>query len=209
MILASALVERATDVIDTVGLLGVTGLIAAESIFPPIPSEVVLMLSGFQVSEGTFGFVGALVFATVGSLIGALVLYGVGRLVGEDRLEWLLTKVGKPLGFKRADIDRAEAWWDRHGDRVVLFGRMIPLVRSLVSIPAGANKMPLGKFCFYTTIGSAIWNTVFIGIGTALGDQWEKAERWTGYLDYVVIASVFGAIAWLVVRKRRSQTLLS
>jgi membrane protein DedA with SNARE-associated domain len=207
MILASALVDKATDVIDSVGLFGVAGLIAGESVFPPIPSEVVLLLTGFQVSEGRFSFLGAVVFATIGSLLGALILYGVGRVVGEDRLDWLLAKVGKPLGFKRSDIERANAWWDRHGDRVVLFGRMIPLVRSVVSIPAGANKMALAKFCAYTTVGSAIWNTIFIGIGSALGDQWEKAERWTGYLDYVVVAGALGVIVWLVVRKRRENSL--
>lgn len=205
MILASALVDRATDVIESIGLAGVAGLIALESVFPPIPSEVVLLLSGFQVSTGEFGFVAAVVAATIGSLVGALILYGVGALVGEERLEWLLAKLGKPLGFKRADIDRAEAWWLRHGDRVVLFGRMVPLVRSLVSIPAGSNRMPLGRFCLYTTIGSAIWNVVWIAIGNALGDQWEKAERFTGYLDAVVIAGIVGGIIWLVIRKRRQR----
>jgi membrane protein DedA with SNARE-associated domain len=205
VILASALVDRATDVIESIGLAGVAGLIALESVFPPIPSEVVLLLSGFQVSTGEFGFVAAVVAATIGSLLGALVLYGVGALVGEERLEWLLAKLGKPLGFKRADIDRAEAWWLRHGDQVVLFGRMVPLVRSLVSIPAGSNRMPLVRFCVYTTIGSAIWNLVWIAIGNALGDQWEKAERWTGLLDVVVVAGLVGGIIWLVIRQRRQR----
>jgi membrane protein DedA with SNARE-associated domain len=205
VILASGLVERATDVIESIGLVGVGGLIALESVFPPIPSEVVLLLSGFQVSTGKFGFIGAWIAATIGSLVGALILYGVGRLVGEERLEWLLLKLGKPLGFKRSDIDRADAWWDRHGDMVVLFGRMIPLVRSVVSIPAGSNEMKLGKFCLYTTIGSAAWNLIWISVGNALGDQWEKAERWTGFIDYAVYAGIIGLLGWLIIRKQRER----
>jgi membrane protein DedA with SNARE-associated domain len=204
MILGSALVEKATELIDEIGLLGVASLIAAESIFPPIPSEAVLLLTGFQVSEGRFGFAMAVLFATVGSLVGALALYFVGRLVGEERFEWLLEKFGKPLGFKKSDIERADRWWERYGDRVVLFGRMVPLVRSIVSIPAGAEGMPLARFCVYTSLGSAVWNTVWIGIGRALGPQWEKAERWTGMLDYILIALLLGACAWLIIRRRRS-----
>lgn len=203
MVLASALVDRATDLIDAIGLLGVALLIAAESVVPPIPSELVLLLTGFNVSSGTFGPVSALVAATVGSVFGALVLYAVGAGVGEERMERLLALVGRPLGVTRRDVDRANAWFERHGDRIVLIGRCIPVVRSLVSLPAGADRMPLGKFLAYTTIGSALWNALWIGVGWALGDRWEEAERWTGYLDGLALVAVVVGVLALVVRKRR------
>ncbi len=204
MIVASSLVDRATDIIDAIGLAGVSLLIALESIFPPIPSEVVLLLSGFQVSQGKFNFVAAVLAATVGSVVGAFALYLVGRLVGEERLESLLAKFGKPLGFKRADIDRADAWFDKYGDWVVFFGRLVPLVRSVVSIPAGANNMPAAKFALFTGLGSLIWNAVWIGIGFALKDQWQKAERYSSYFQYAAILVGVLLFGWIVIKKRRS-----
>ncbi len=203
MLIASTLVDRAADLIDLIGLLGVALLIAAESIFPPIPSELVLLLTGFNVSQGTFGPLGALVAATIGSVVGALVLYGVGATVGEDRMERLLATVGRPLGISRRDVHRANDWFERHGDRVVLVGRCIPLVRSLISLPAGADRMPLRRFVAYTTVGSAIWNALWIGLGWALGDQWERAEAVTGYLDRALLVCLAGGVVALLVRKRR------
>jgi membrane protein DedA with SNARE-associated domain len=204
MILATSIVERATDIIDAIGLAGVAFLIALESIFPPIPSEVILLLSGFQVSQGKFNFVAAVLAATFGSVVGAFALYMVGRLLGDERMESLLAKVGKPLGFKRSDIDRADAWFDKYGDWVVFFGRLVPLVRSVVSIPAGANKMPAAKFALFTGLGSLVWNTVWIWIGYALEDQWEKAEKYSSYFQYLAIAAGVLILGWFVIKKRRS-----
>ncbi len=206
MLLATSIVQRATDVIDSIGLAGVALLIAAESIFPPIPSEVILLLTGFQVSQQRFNFVAAVLAATVGSVAGALVLYVLGRTLGEERLERLLTKVGKPLGFKRSDIDRADAWFVKYGDWVVLFGRLVPLVRSVVSIPAGANRMSAPRFVLFTALGSLIWNSVWIGIGFALEDQWEKAEKYSGYFQYAVIVLGVLFLVRLVAKKRRTSS---
>lgn len=202
---SSTLVTWSTDVIDAIGAVGVALLIALESIFPPIPSEVVLLLSGFLVSDGRFGFVPAVIAATIGSVFGALVLYTVGAVVGEDRMERLLTVVGKPLGFKRRDIDRANHWFERHGSAVIFFGRLVPLVRSVVSLPAGADRMPVGRFVLLTAAGSLIWNSIWIGVGTALGNEWQKAEAWTGYFDYVAIAGVVGFLVWALVRRQRQR----
>jgi membrane protein DedA with SNARE-associated domain len=197
------LVGRATDIIDKIGLLGVGFLIALESIFPPIPSEVILLLSGFEVDQGSFTFFGALVASTIGSVVGAFVLYMIGRLVGEDRLERLLATFGKPLGFKRSDIDKADAWFDKYGEWVVFFGRLVPIVRSLVSIPAGANRMNAARFLMFTTIGSLIWNAIWIGLGVGLGDQWEKAEKYSSYLEYATVAAGVAILGWLIVKKRQ------
>lgn len=197
------MIDWATDVIDRIGFVGVALLIALESIVPPIPSELVLLLTGFNVSTGRFTLVGAVVAATVGSVIGALVLYGAGRWVGEDRLERLLAWATRWLGFKRSDIDRAFDWFERHEGLAVLVGRFVPVVRSLVSIPAGGARMPIGRFVLFTAIGSLVWNAIWISVGWRLGDQWEKAERWSEVIELVLVALVAVGLVALVIRQRR------
>jgi membrane protein DedA with SNARE-associated domain len=197
------MIEWATDVIDAIGYLGIAFLIALESIVPPIPSELVLLLTGFNASEGRFSYPLAVAAATVGSLVGAFVLYAVGRWVGEERMERLVTWATKWLGFKRADIDRAFDWFERHEDMAVLICRCVPLIRSVVSIPAGGSGMPIRRFVLFTVLGSAVWNAVWIGIGWALGDQWEKAGEWGDYLQYAVLAAVVVGGIVLVIRQRR------
>lgn len=194
-----------TDLIDSVGLVGVAVLVALENVFPPIPSEVILLLAGYNVELNRFGFVGAVLAATVGSVIGAYFLYGVGRLLSEERLEALLAGVGKYVGLKKKDVHKGFQWFERHEDSVVFFGRLIPVVRSVVSIPAGAEKMPLVKFTILTGIGSLIWNTVWVSIGWGLGSQWEKAETWGSFLQYIVIALVLIGLVVLIIRARRSR----
>lgn len=194
-----------TDLIDSVGLVGVAVLVALENIFPPIPSEVILLLAGYNVELNRFGFIGAVLAATVGSVIGAYFLYGVGRLLSEERLEALLAGVGKYVGLKKKDVHKGFQWFERHEDSVVFFGRLIPVVRSVVSIPAGAEKMPLVKFTILTGIGSLIWNTVWVSIGWGLGSQWEKAETWGSFLQYIVIALVLIGLVVLIIRARRQR----
>lgn len=199
------MIEWATDVIDAIGLVGVAVLVALESIFPPIPSELILLLAGFNVSEGRFGFLGGVVASTVGSVVGAYVLYGIGRLVSDERLERFLAGIGRFVGLKEADVHKGFAWFERHGATVVLFGRLVPVVRSVVSIPAGSDKMPLARFTLLTAAGSLAWNTVWIAIGWGLGDQWEKAGEWGDYLQYAVVAAAVLGFGWLVLRSRRSR----
>lgn len=199
------MIDWATDFIDAIGLVGVALLVALENIFPPIPSELVLLLTGFNVSQSRFGYVGAVVFATIGSLVGALVLYAVGRVLNEDRFERLLAWAGKFLGFKRKDIDKGFDWFERHGAAVVFFGRLVPIVRSVVSVPAGADKMPLVRFSLLTAAGSLVWNAIWVAIGWGLGDQWEKAGVWGDRLQYATIAAGAVVLVWLVVRTRRNR----
>jgi membrane protein DedA with SNARE-associated domain len=197
------MIDWAADFIDAIGLIGVAALVALENVFPPIPSELVLLLTGFNVSETRFGYVGAVVFATLGSVIGAYFLYAVGRLLHEDRLEAFLAGIGRFVGLKRSDVHKGFAWFERHGSAVVLFGRLIPVVRSVVSIPAGAEKMPLSRFTILTSLGSFVWNAVWIAVGWGLGDQWKKAGTWGDYIQYGAVATILVAIAILVVRARR------
>ncbi len=199
------MIEWMTDLIDSVGLLGVAALVALENIFPPIPSEVILLLAGYNVELQRFGFVGAVLAATAGSVIGAYFLYGVGRLLSATRLERFLARVGKFVGLKQKDVHKGFQWFERHEDPVVFFGRLVPVVRSVVSIPAGAEKMPLVKFTFLTAAGSLIWNTVWVSIGWSLGSQWKKAERWSDTLQYIVVVVAVIVLVALIVRARRQK----
>lgn len=197
------MIDWAADFIDAIGLIGVAALVALENVFPPIPSELVLLLTGFNVSEARFGYVGAVVFATIGSVVGAYFLYGIGRLLHEDRLEAFLAGIGRFVGLKKSDVHKGFQWFERHGSAVVLFGRLIPVVRSVVSIPAGAEKMPLARFTILTALGSFVWNSIWIAIGWGLGDQWKKAGTWGDYIQYGAIVAIAIALIVLIVRARR------
>ena len=187
-------------VIDAAGAIGVALLVALESIIPPIPSEIVLAMAGFLASEGRFNVVLVGVAATAGSLAGALVLYWLGAAAGEDRLKRWLDRL--PL-VDLDDLEKADRWFERHGRWAVLFGRMMPVVRSLISIPAGANRMPLPEFVAFTTLGSGIWNALFVGLGYALGSRWQQIDQYSRWFDYGIIAVFVVMIAWWAIKKTR------
>ncbi|MFV2111967.1 DedA family protein [Micromonospora sp. DT178] len=187
-------------VIDAAGAVGVALLVALESIIPPIPSEIVLAMAGYLASEGRFNVVLVGLAATAGSLGGALVLYWLGAAAGEDRLKRWLDRL--PL-VDLDDLEKADRWFERHGRWAVLFGRMMPVVRSLISIPAGANRMPLPEFIAFTTLGSGIWNALFVGLGYALGSRWQQIEQYSKWFDYGIIAVFVVMIAWWVIKKTR------
>ncbi|MCL7456642.1 DedA family protein [Micromonospora echinofusca] len=187
-------------VIDAAGAIGVALLVALESIIPPIPSEIVLAMAGYLASEGRFNVVLVGLAATAGSLGGALVLYWLGAAAGEDRLKRWLDRL--PL-VDLDDLEKADRWFERHGRWAVLFGRMMPVVRSLISIPAGANRMPLPEFIAFTTLGSGIWNALFVGLGYALGSRWQQIEQYSKWFDYGIIAVFVVMIAWWAVKKTR------
>lgn len=170
-----------------------------ENLLAPIPSEIVLPLAGFFVSRGELEFVPALVAATAGSLLGAYVLYGLGRWGGRP----LVLRYGRVLRVGEEDLDRAEGWFDRYGDWVVLFARVVPIARSLVSIPAGLLMMPLGRFSLFTAIGTAVWNALLIGAGWYLGENWARVGDLLGPASWVVLIAAVAAAAWLVIRWRR------
>jgi membrane protein DedA with SNARE-associated domain len=192
------LVGWVLSVVETLGAVGVGLLVALESVFPPIPSEVVLPLAGFLAGQGKLGFVAVLLWATAGSLVGALVLYWLGAALGADRLKRLADRT--PLMSAR-DVQRAESWMARHGVWAVLLGRMMPGVRSLVSIPAGVARMPLWLFTVLTVVGSAIWNALFIGLGYLLGDRWTEVGKYSDVINYVVIGGLAGIVVGLFARR--------
>jgi len=197
---AGGLTGWVASVIDSWGEVGVGLLVALENLVPPIPSELVLSLAGYLAGEGRLSLVLVYAAATAGSVGGALLLYWLGAALGEQRLRRWLNRV--PL-VDADDLDRADRWFERHARSAVFFGRMVPVVRSLVSVPAGANHMPLGRFTVLTAAGSGVWNALFVGAGFALGTQWQQIDRYSQWFDLAIAAFFAGAIATWVVRKLR------
>lgn len=188
-----------SDWLSQFGYLGVFLLILIENIFPPIPSEVILTLGGFMTTTTTMTKLGIIIASTSGSVVGAAVLYWLGSFLGVERLERIVEKYGKILRLKKKDIHKADAWFDKYGVWAVFFGRLVPLVRSLISIPAGMSNMKFGLFLWFTTLGTLIWNTVLVSVGAAVGENWDEI---VGYMDiysnivYIILAIV--GIAFLV-----------
>ena len=179
------------------GYIGVFLLIAIENIFPPIPSEVVLLFGGFMTTYTELNIVGMVIASTLGSLLGAIVLYYIGRILNKERLKKIVSgKIGKVLRIKNEDIDKADHWFDTKGNKTVFFCRFIPIVRSLISIPAGMSQMPMGKFLVYTTAGSVIWNTVLVIAGNMVGEKWEDILQI--FSDYSHITLVVLIIIFVV-----------
>lgn len=188
----------ATDVIESLGYWGLAFLVALENVFPPIPSELVLPLAGFLTGDGRMNFFIAVFAATAGSVSGALILYGIGYWFGEQRVRTIVRRWGTWLGFKESDVDKADEWFDKYGGLAVLFCRVVPIVRSLISIPAGLRHMSLVPFILYTALGSGVWNTLLIGAGWVLGDNWTEVEEYVGYLQYLVLIVIVIAGVWWV-----------
>jgi len=196
----SAIVDWCVHLMDWMGPMGAGLAIAIENLFPPIPSEAILPLAGFAAARGSFTIAEAILWTTLGSLVGALVLYGIGAKVGAIRLRSLADKL--PL-MEGDDVDRTVAWFQRHGSKAVLFGRWVPIFRSLISIPAGVSRMPIWRFLLLTAIGSGIWNTVFVLAGFFLGEAWPVVEQYTDVAQVVVIVVVVAAAAWFVIARVR------
>lgn len=181
------------DIMNQWGYLGVFFLIAVENIFPPIPSEVILLFGGALTAAALGGKLSVfwmIVAATLASLAGAILLYYIGKILKTERLKKIVSgKVGKVLRLKPADIDRADKWFDEKGNITVFFCRCVPLLRSLISIPAGMSEMKMGKFVLYTVVGSAIWNTILVTIGHNLGNNWESILGFFDNFSHIVLAA--------------------
>ncbi|MGJ9402523.1 DedA family protein [Arthrobacter sp. KK5.5] len=194
----SGIADWAVGLMETIGAPGAALAIALENLFPPLPSEIILPLAGFTASRGSFTLAEALFWTTLGSVVGAIALYWLGRALGRERTRWIFGKL--PL-VDLKDVDRVEAWFDRHGAAAVFFGRMIPLFRSLVSIPAGVTAMPQWKFIGLTTAGSAIWNSIFVLAGYYLGENWHVVEAYAGVFQKIIIALVALYLLYFVVSR--------
>ncbi len=198
----SAVLDWVVSLMDTIGPVGAGIAIALENLFPPLPSEAILPMAGLAASRGSFSLVEALIWTTLGSIVGAFVLYGLGAWLGMRRLRAIAAKL--PL-IDAADVDRTVAWFDRHGGKAVFFGRMIPIFRSLISIPAGVTRMPAWRFGMLTAAGSLVWNTMFVLCGWFLGEAWPVVERYVDVVQYAVIAAAGAAVVWFVVTRIRAR----
>ena len=166
--------EFIINIMNSYGYIGVFLLILIENIFPPIPSELILLFGGFMTTYTKLNIIGMIISSTLGSLIGALLLYKIGTIFSKEKLKILISgKLGRVLKLKNRDIDNANKWFTNKGKKTVFFGRFIPLIRSIISIPAGINKMNISKFITYTLLGSAIWNLVLIILGHIVGRNWK------------------------------------
>jgi len=205
--LSNSLATWAQDVIEQFGYVGVALLVVVENVFPPIPSEIVLPFAGFVAQRGGESVVIMILAATVGSVGGALIMYWIAAVIGDERLHAFTRKFGKWVQIREVDLTRAEEWFDRHATSAVLLGRCVPLIRSVVSIPAGIRRMKLVPYIAYTFAGSLVWNILLIGAGALLGDNWERVGSYVGVFQWVVIALVIAVIARFTfgVYRRRNQ----
>lgn len=200
----NGLAEWAVEVTNSLGGPGAALLVGLDNIFPPIPSELILPLTGFAASQGTFTLTAALIWTTLGSVVGAVLVYYLGLWLGRDRTRAILVKI--PL-VKASDFDRTEAWFAKHGTKAVFFGRMVPVFRSLISLPAGIEHMPFSRFLALTSIGSLIWNSTFVSAGYALGSNWPLVQEYAGMLQKVVIgAALLAILAFITTRLRNRKT---
>ena len=189
------------SVVTNMGAAGIALLMFLENVFPPIPSELIMPLAGYAASKGEANIVVIIVAGLIGSLAGGSVWYALGRWVGEERLKHLADRFGRIMTVNRSDIDRADEWFDRHGTKAVLIGRLIPTVRTLISVPAGLSEMPWPRFLIYSGIGTAIWTTALALAGYWMGGQYEAIEQWlnpvsTGIVVLIVLLYLYRVVTW-------------
>lgn len=199
-------------IIEQFGYFGVFFLILIENVFPPIPSEVILLISGFFSSYTSLSVFYMILASTLGSFLGAIILYYIGKIFNKERLKKIVNgRLGKILFLKENDIDKADEWFDNKGNKSVFFCRFVPIVRSLISIPAGMSEMPMGKFIIYTICGSMIWNTVLICLGYRLGSNWEYVLTILDKYQMVVIIILIIILGYVIIKfyrkKRKSKKI--
>lgn len=197
--------ETIINILNNFGYLGVFSLIMVENLFPPIPSELILLFGGFMTNYTKLSIFGMIIFSTLASLFGTIILYYIGKIFNKERLKKIISgKVGKVLRLKESDIDSSNKWFDTKGQKTVFFCRFIPLIRSLISIPAGMNEMPMIKFISYTLLGSLIWNSVLIIIGSIVGENWINILNVLDiYSKYIVILLGIALIVIVIMFYRR------
>lgn len=198
------------DIISRYGYLGITFLILAENIFPPIPSELILTFGGFITTQTELTVMGMTIFSTAGSLLGAIILYGLGKILSPERIKKLAdSRAGRLLHLNNDDIDKSRQWFLDKGNNTVFFCRFIPIVRSLISIPAGMAGMGFVRFVILTTLGSFAWNIVLVSLGAVAGEAWNQvltyANGYSSAVKVLVLVAVLAAVGRVILKHYRKK----
>lgn len=198
-----------TSIMEQFGYVGIFLMMTLENLFPPIPSEIILPFGGFLTTYSTLTYLGVFSAATFGAIIGAMLLYCLGMILDVGRLEKIVDRYGHLLRLKKTDVYKANEWFNKYGNWTVFFCRMVPLLRSLISIPAGMARMNFGIFILLTAAGSIIWNSILIGIGTILGENWHHVvafmDVYSTIVYTVIIAGMILFFLWYIKRRKREK----
>lgn len=195
------MVQWINELMTSLGYWGIGLLMFLENLFPPIPSELIMPLAGFTVSQGRMDFGLAVLAGTVGTMAGTFAWYYLGRVVNYQRLEIWTVRYGKWIGVTVGEIDRVNNWFNKHGNKAVFFGRMVPGIRTLISLPAGMNKMPIASFTLYSTAGTLIWTVALTAAGFLLGDNYAMIEKYLAPISKLVVFGLIGLVAYWLFRK--------
>ncbi|ENX39345.1 DedA family protein [Acinetobacter sp. NIPH 2100] len=193
--------EWVLSAMEKLGYLGIALLMFLDNVFPPIPSEIIMPSAGYTASKGELTLIGVIIAGSVGSILAAMLLYWVGRKVPQQRLFNFIERYGKYLRIQVADLEKALTWFNKHGHRIVFFGRMIPAVRSLISIPAGMSRMPFAKFMFYSIAGTVIWTSFLAYLGFHFSENQALMSAIMQRISYLILAIVILYIAWWALKK--------
>jgi len=195
--------EWITSTMNSLGYLGIGLLMFLENLFPPIPSELIMPLAGFTIAQGKMEFIPVILAGVLGTMVGALPWYYVGKLVGEENLKRLANKYGKWISVSSRDIEKVDNWFDKHGEKAVFFGRLVPGIRTLISLPAGLSEMPLVPFLLYSTIGTLLWVGLLTYCGYLLGSQYYILEEYIGPISKIVFVVLLVALVVWILKKKK------
>ncbi|HEY9641837.1 MAG TPA: DedA family protein [Coleofasciculaceae cyanobacterium] len=198
------MVEWITSTMQSLGYLGIGLLMFLENLFPPIPSELIMPLAGFTVAKGDMALVPAIAAGVIGTMLGAFPWYYMGKVLGEDQIKRWLDRHGKWLGISSEEINKSQRWFYRHGSKAVFFGRLVPGIRTLISLPAGFSKMPMSQFLIYSTLGTTAWVSLLTFAGYLLGDNYDQVDEYLAPVSKLVLLGLLIAFGVWVVRKRKS-----
>jgi membrane protein DedA with SNARE-associated domain len=196
----SSVAEWINEILNQLGYLGIALLMFLDNIFPPIPSELIMPAAGFAASQGNLTIMGVIIAGSCGSIVAAITLYWIGRTLHEDRLSAWLDRYGKWLFLESDDLKKANCWFQQHGRKIVFFGRMMPAIRSIISIPAGMARMPFTLFLLYSSMGTIIWTSILALAGYYLGNNYEKFSEWLSGVGNVVLMVILVAGAFGLYR---------
>ncbi|WP_066343198.1 DedA family protein [Geminocystis sp. NIES-3708] len=196
--------EWITNTMNSLGYMGIALLMFLENLFPPIPSELIMPLAGFTVSQGKMELIPAIVAGVIGTILGAFPWYYFGKLVDESRLEKLADKYGKWIFVSATDISKANQWFNKYGNIAVFLGRLVPGIRTLISLPAGINNMNMSSFIIYSTIGTLLWVSLLTGSGYVLGDNYELVEQYIAPVSKIALLSIiFFFLIWIIRKQMK------